>query len=95
MIHRVLFTLIENSSFLCFSAFTDGKIRTGEGILLVYSMSLRHTFEQIRPSFEQILRVKGEGSFPVVIVANKCDLEYERQVSIEGESSAPNDDPDF
>ncbi|EJU04578.1 ras-like protein [Dacryopinax primogenitus] len=51
-----------------------------EGFLLVYSINSRSSFEEITEFMEQILRVKDAESFPVVIVANKCDLEYERQV---------------
>lgn len=55
-------------------------MRTGEGFLLVYSITSRNSFDEILTFHQQILRVKDKDSFPVVVVANKCDLEYERQV---------------
>lgn len=58
-----------------------------EGFLLVYSINSRSSFEEITEFMEQILRVKDAESFPVVIVANKCDLEYERQVGAHGACS--------
>lgn len=60
-------------------------MRTGEGFLLVYSITSRNSFEEISTFHQQILRVKDKDSFPVIVVANKCDLEYERQVGMNGE----------
>jgi len=57
-------------------------MRTGEGFLLVYSITSRNSFEEISTFHQQILRVKDQDSFPVIVVANKCDLEYERQVGM-------------
>ena len=62
-------------------------MRTGEGFLLVYSITSRNSFEEISTFHQQILRVKDKDSFPVIVVANKCDLEYERQVGMNGASS--------
>ncbi len=61
-------------------------MRTGEGFLLVYSITSRNSFEEISTFHQQILRVKDKDSFPVIVVANKCDLEYERQVGMNGTS---------
>ena len=57
---------------------------TGEGFLLVYSITSRNSFEEISTFHQQILRVKDQDSFPVIVVANKSDLEYERQVGMNG-----------
>ena len=61
-------------------------MRTGEGFLLVYSITSRSSFDEISHFHQQILRVKDRDSFPVIVVANKCDLEYDRQVGMNGES---------
>lgn len=60
-------------------------MRTGEGFLLVYSITSRNSFEEISQFHQQILRVKDKDFFPVLVVANKADLEYERQVGVHGE----------
>ena len=60
-------------------------MRTGEGFLLVYSITSRQSFEEIMTFQQQILRVKDKDYFPIIVVGNKCDLEGERQVSTEGE----------
>lgn len=59
-------------------------MRTGEGFLLVYSITSRSSFEEIATFHQQVLRVKDKDYFPMVMVANKCDLESERQVSTSG-----------
>jgi len=60
-------------------------MRTGEGFILVYSITARESFEEINQFHQQILRVKDKDNFPMVLVGNKCDLEYERQVGMNGE----------
>jgi hypothetical protein len=59
-------------------------MRTGEGFLLVYSITDRQSFEEIMTFQQQILRVKDKDYFPMIVVGNKCDLEGERQVSTQG-----------
>ena len=50
-------------------------MRTGEGFLLVYSITSRNSFEEISTFYQQILRVKDQDSFPVIIVANAVRVE--------------------
>ena len=59
-------------------------MRTGEGFLVVYSITSRNSFEEISTFHQQILRVKDQDAFPIILVGNKCDLEYERQVGMNG-----------
>ncbi|GHJ90066.1 hypothetical protein NliqN6_6468 [Naganishia liquefaciens] len=63
-----------------YGAMREQYMRTGEGFLLVYSITSRPSFDEISVFHQQILRVKDKDYFPVVVVANKCDLDYERQV---------------
>jgi len=69
-----------------YSAMREQYMRTGEGFLLVYSITSRQSFEEIMTFQQQILRVKDKDYFPIIVVGNKCDLEAERQVSIQGSS---------
>jgi GTPase KRas len=72
-----------------YSAMREQYMRTGEGFLLVYSITSRQSFEEIMTFQQQILRVKDKDYFPIIVVGNKCDLEGERQVSRQdGESLA-------
>lgn len=67
-----------------YSAMREQYMRTGEGFLLVYSITSRQSFEEILTFQQQILRVKDKDYFPIIIVGNKCDLDAERQVSRKG-----------
>ena len=67
-----------------YSAMREQYMRTGEGFLLVYSITSRQSFEEILTFQQQILRVKDRDYFPMIIVGNKCDLDAERQVSRKG-----------
>lgn len=67
-----------------YSAMREQYMRTGEGFLLVYSITSRQSFEEILTFQQQILRVKDRDYFPIIIVGNKCDLDAERQVSRKG-----------
>ncbi|GAA5975597.1 hypothetical protein JCM10908_005212 [Rhodotorula pacifica] len=72
-----------------YSAMREQYMRTGEGFLLVYSITSRNSFDEIGTFHQQILRVKDKDYFPVVVVANKADLEHERQVGThEGQALA-------
>ncbi|ORY85682.1 ras family-domain-containing protein [Protomyces lactucae-debilis] len=71
-----------------YSAMREQYMRTGEGFLLVYSITSRSSFEEIVTFQQQILRVKDKDYFPVIVVANKSDLEGERQVSQQGRDLA-------
>jgi len=64
-----------------YSAMREQYMRTGEGFLLVYSITSRPSFEEIPTFQQQILRVKDKDYFPVIVVGNKCDLDVERAVS--------------
>lgn len=67
-----------------YSAMREQYMRTGEGFLLVYSITSRQSFEEILTFQQQILRVKDKDYFPIIIVGNKCDLDAEREVSRQG-----------
>ena len=66
-----------------YSAMREQYMRTGEGFLLVYSITSRQSFEEIMTFQQQILRVKDKDYFPIILVGNKCDLDNERMVSRE------------
>ncbi|KAG0676264.1 Ras GTPase [Pichia californica] len=68
-----------------YSSMRDLYMKTGEGFLLVFSLTDRHTFEEISTFYNQIIRVKGETVqfVPIMLIGNKNDLIDERQVSYE------------
>lgn len=66
-----------------FSAVRDQYMRTGDGFICVYAITLPHSFSKIKDFYDHVRRVKDIETFPLVILGNKCDLESERKVSTE------------
>ncbi|XP_033122577.1 ras-related protein Rap-2a-like [Anneissia japonica] len=63
-----------------FASMRDLYIRNGQGFLIVFSITSKQSFGDVVNIREQILRVKGKDTVPIVLVANKADLDKERQV---------------
>ncbi|KAF9114678.1 Ras GTPase [Mortierella sp. AM989] len=59
--------------------YTEYIIRESDGFMLVYSITSRGSFEKIPELHQDILRIRD--NVPILLVANKCDLAIERQVS--------------
>ncbi|KAJ1726137.1 RAS1 protein [Coemansia biformis] len=66
-----------------YSAMREQYMRTGEGFLLVYSITSRNSFEEMPTFQQQILRVKDRDYFPMIVCGNKADLVHERDVDTE------------
>eukprot|EP01099_Mayorella_cantabrigiensis_P001632 TRINITY_DN1730_c0_g1_i1.p1 TRINITY_DN1730_c0_g1~~TRINITY_DN1730_c0_g1_i1.p1 ORF type:complete len:181 (+),score=50.97 TRINITY_DN1730_c0_g1_i1:896-1438(+) len=63
--------------------------REKEGFLFVFSITSKKSFEAIKTLREQILRVNGVDTVPMVLVGNKSDLQTERKVTkVEGKGLA-------
>eukprot|EP01129_Flabellula_baltica_P011813 TRINITY_DN5236_c0_g1_i1.p1 TRINITY_DN5236_c0_g1~~TRINITY_DN5236_c0_g1_i1.p1 ORF type:complete len:184 (-),score=42.47 TRINITY_DN5236_c0_g1_i1:520-1071(-) len=63
-----------------YTMYLDQYIRTGQTFLLVYSIIDFPSFEAINTFQERILRIKDADTFPGVLVGNKKDLDFDRQV---------------
>jgi GTPase KRas protein len=70
----------------------DQYYRSGQGFVLMYSITSRSSFDEIKVIYEQLCRVKDCecGEIPVVLVGNKSDLsDDDRQVTMgEGQEFA-------
>ena len=66
-----------------FSEIREYSIKNNKSFVLVYSITSKASFDEIRTFYEQIRRVKGQ-EFPIgILIGNKTDLESERKVSTE------------
>lgn len=64
-------------------------MRGGEGFILVYSITDRSSFIEMKRFKDTIDRVRNYETVPLILVANKKDLERRRQVTTkEGEEMA-------
>ncbi|XP_039175288.1 ras-related protein M-Ras isoform X2 [Crotalus tigris] len=64
-----------------FSAMREQYMRTGDGFLIVYSVTDKASFEHVDRFHQLILRVKDRESFPMILVANKVDLMHLRKIT--------------
>lgn len=74
-----------------YSSLRDQYMKTGQGFVLVYSITSPTSFEAAGKLRVQILRIKEEFNqdVPIVLVGNKADLEEDRAVTTqEGKSMA-------
>jgi len=63
-------------------------MKGAEGIILMYDVTKRSTFESITEWVKSIKEAKGD-NFPVILIGNKCDLNEVREISKEeGENEA-------
>ncbi|PCH33412.1 ras protein [Wolfiporia cocos MD-104 SS10] len=78
-----------------YATLRDQWVREGQGFILVYSIASRATFERLDVFRQAMLKVKRQK--PVfMLVGNKCDKQYEREVSREeGAALARNFGCDF
>ena len=73
-----------------YRAITRQYYRDGQGILLIYDVTNKSTFDDI-PNWYQEIKDNAPNDVVVILVANKTDLIKERKVSIEdGEAMATN-----
>jgi len=72
-----------------YTALRDQWIQESEGLVLVYSICDRKSFNSIGMFHSQIMRIKDDARFPILIVGNKSDRMTEREVStLEGHALA-------
>ena len=65
-------------------------IKNADGVLLMYDITKRATFDAINNWIEKIKDEKGD-NFPLVLIGNKCDLTEERVIpEEEGQKLAEN-----
>jgi len=66
-----------------YSALRDQWMRDREGFIIVFSIENLKSFNEVSKWRNHILRVKDSTEGPIILVANKSDLESERVVSRE------------
>ncbi len=62
---------------------SDKQLQWADGMILVYSICDRCSFDMVRQQLQHIRHSRKPSSIPVVIVGNKRDLQHHRSVSSE------------
>ncbi|KAJ5068497.1 ras-like protein [Anaeramoeba ignava] len=58
----------------------DTHLRSGDGFMLVFSLTSKVSFQEISLLRDQIIKSKDSENLPILIVGNKSDLAKERKV---------------
>lgn len=61
----------------------DQYMRCGEGFLICYSVTDRHSFQEALEYKKLIQKVRASEDTPLVLVGNKFDLHMQRKVTTE------------
>jgi GTPase SAR1 family protein len=64
-----------------FTAMREQYMRCGEGFMICYSVTDRHSFQEAVEYRKLITKVRASEDIPLVLVGNKFDLQHQRKVS--------------
>uniref|UniRef100_A0A182SAP5 small monomeric GTPase n=1 Tax=Anopheles maculatus TaxID=74869 RepID=A0A182SAP5_9DIPT len=78
-----LLDILDTAGQVEFTAMRDQYMRCGEGFIICYSVTDRHSFQEASEYRKLIARVRLTEDIPLVLVANKLDLQSQRKVTTE------------
>ncbi|KAK4214106.1 putative ras [Rhypophila decipiens] len=77
---QVMLEILDTAGADQFVAMRDLYMKTGQGFLLVFSITSRASLEELVSLRDDIIRIKDDENIPIVIVGNKADLTDQRAV---------------
>lgn len=77
-----LLDILDTAGQVEFTAMRDQYMRCGEGFIICYSVTDRHSFQEASEYRKLIARVRLTEDIPLVLIANKLDLQSQRKVII-------------
>jgi len=77
----VLLDILDTAGQDEYSALREQYMKTGQGFILVYSITSPTSFEAATKFRDQILKMKNAQEVPIILVGNKSDLDDERAVT--------------
>ncbi|XP_045465850.1 GTP-binding protein Rit1 isoform X2 [Harmonia axyridis] len=78
-----LLDILDTAGQVEFTAMRDQYMRCGEGFLICYSVTDRHSFQEALEYRKLIQKVRASEDTPLVLVGNKFDLQMQRKVTTE------------
>ncbi|KIW04496.1 uncharacterized protein PV09_04253 [Verruconis gallopava] len=78
---QIVLEILDTAGTEQFTAMRELYMKTGQGFLLVFSITSLSSLQELTELREQIIRIKDDPNVPIVLVGNKCDLEEDRAVS--------------
>ncbi|KAL6857918.1 Ras- protein rsr1 [Amphichorda felina] len=77
---QVVLEILDTAGTEQFVAMRDLYMKTGQGFLLVFSITSSSSLDELANLRDEIIRIKDDENVPIVIVGNKADLEENRAV---------------
>ncbi|KAI0844316.1 ras-domain-containing protein [Daldinia vernicosa] len=77
---QVVLEILDTAGTEQFVAMRDLYMKTGQGFLLVYSITSSSSLTELAGLRDEIIRIKDDENVPIVICGNKADLEDQRSV---------------
>lgn len=77
-----LLDILDTAGQVEFTAMRDQYMRCGEGFIICYSVTDRHSFQEASEYRKLIARVRLTEDIPLVLIANKLDLQSQRKVCL-------------
>lgn len=76
-----LLDILDTAGQVEFTAMRDQYMRCGEGFMICYSVTDRHSFQEALEYRKLISRVRANDDIPLVLIGNKYDLHHQRKVT--------------
>jgi len=77
---HVILEILDTAGTEQFTAMRELYMKTGQGFLLVFSITSQSSFYELAELREQIRRIKEDDNVPMVLIGNKSDLEDDRAI---------------
>ncbi|OTA99132.1 hypothetical protein M426DRAFT_95000 [Hypoxylon sp. CI-4A] len=77
---QVILEILDTAGTEQFVAMRDLYMKTGQGFLLVFSITSNSSLTELAGLRDEIIRIKDDETVPIVICGNKSDLEDQRSV---------------
>ncbi|KAI2466738.1 ras-domain-containing protein [Annulohypoxylon bovei var. microspora] len=77
---QVILEILDTAGTEQFVAMRDLYMKTGQGFLLVFSITSTSSLAELAGLRDEIIRIKDDENVPIVICGNKADLEDQRSV---------------
>jgi len=78
---QVILEILDTAGTEQFVAMRDLYMKTGQGFLLVFSITQTSSLAELMTLRDEIIRIKDDETIPIVLVGNKADLEDQRYVA--------------
>ena len=70
-----LLDILDTAGQVEFTAMREQYMRCGEGFIVCFSITDRHSFLECEEYRNLILKVRAQDNVPIILVANKVDLD--------------------